>query len=140
MTNLRQKALDRRTLLRGGAACLALPWLDAMQPAMSPPARRLRRAVFVFAPNGVNMDLWRTRSAEGEGGLGPTLAPLRPHRERLTVFGGLEISGGWSHGDGPGDHARAVASFLTCAHPRKTGGADLQAGVSVDQAIARSIA
>ena len=140
MTNLRQKALDRRTLLRGGAACLALPWLDAMQPAMSPPARRLRRAVFVFAPNGVNMDLWRTRSAEGEVGLGPTLAPLRPHGERMTVFGGLEISGGWSHGDGPGDHARAVASFLTCAHPRKTGGADLQAGVSVDQAIARSIA
>ena len=139
MTNLRQKALDRRTLLRGGAACLALPWSEAMQPAMSRPAARRPRAVFVFTPNGVNMELWRSRDAAGAPGLGPTLAPLRPLRERMTVFGGLEISGGRSHGDGPGDHARAVASFLTCAHPRKTGGADLQAGVSIDQEIARQL-
>ena len=140
MSNLRRVALDRRALLRGAGACLALPWLDAMLPAMSRAPRPRARAVFVFAPNGVNMDRWRVRDAFGAAGAGPTLAPLASLRERATVFGGLEIDGGKSHGDGPGDHARAVASFLTCAHPRKTGGADLRAGVSVDQEIARRLA
>ena len=42
-------------------------------------------------------------------------------------------------GDGGGDHARAMASFLTGRHPRKTDGADLQAGISVDQLAAREI-
>src|SRR5205823_4491971 len=41
--------------------------------------------------------------------------------------------------DGPGDHARAGAAFLTCAHPRKTDGADIQAGVSVDQVAAKAL-
>ena len=139
MPNLRRVALDRRTLLRGGAAGLALPWLDAMLPAMTPSPAPKPVAVFIFSPNGMNMQQWRSPSEDGATVCGPTLAPLQGFAPRLTVFGGLEISGGWSHGDGPGDHARAVASFLTCAHPRKTGGADLQAGVSVDQQIARGL-
>ena len=137
--NLRRAALDRRTLLRGGAASLALPWLDAMLPAMTRAPRAKPRAVFVFAPNGMEMGRWRVRGEGRAAELGPTLAPLRPFASRLTVFGGLEIRGGRPLGDGPGDHARAVASFLTCAHPRKTGGADLRAGVSIDQEIARRL-
>jgi hypothetical protein len=35
--------------------------------------------------------------------------------------------------DGAGDHARAVASYLTGVRPRKTLGADLHAGTSTDQ-------
>lgn len=140
MPNLRRVALDRRALLRGAGAALALPWLDAMSPALTPSPRPKPRAVFVFSPNGMDMDHWRVRGgADAAPVAGPTLAPLRALRDRVTVFGGLEIDGGKSHGDGPGDHARAVASFLTCAHPRKTGGADLRAGVSVDQAIAQRL-
>ena len=139
MPNLRRVALDRRTLLRGGAAGLALPWLDAMLPALTPSPAPKPSAVFIFSPNGVNMQQWRSQGDDGATVCGPTLAPLQEFASRLTVFGGLEIRGGWSHGDGPGDHARAVASFLTCAHPRKTGGADLQAGVSVDQQLARAL-
>lgn len=139
MPNLRRAALDRRALLRGAGACLALPCLDAMLPAMTRAPRPTPRVVFVFSPNGMNMDRWRVRGADGATAAGPTLEPLRVLGSRWTVFGGLEISGGRSHGDGPGDHARAVASFLTCAHPHKTGGADIRAGVSVDQAIARRL-
>lgn len=139
MPNLRRVALDRRALLRGGAACLALPWLDAMLPAMSRPPRSAPKALFVFSPNGMDMARWRQRDPDGVLRTGPTLTPLRALEGRVTVFGGLEIDGGKSHGDGPGDHARATASFLTCAHPRKTGGADIQAGVSVDQAIAKEL-
>ena len=111
MPNLRRVALDRRALLRGGAACLAQPWLDAMLPAMTRPPRSKPRAVFVFSPNGMNMDQWRRRDAGGVLQPGPTLQPLGGLGGRVTVFGGLEIDGGKSHGDGPGDHARATASF-----------------------------
>jgi hypothetical protein len=41
-------------------------------------------------------------------------------------------------GSGPGDHARASASFLTGAHPRESG-SDIFAGVSADQVAARAI-
>lgn len=132
-------ALDRRTFLRGGACCLALPWLDAMQPALRRPVASPVRSVFVFSPNGMNMARWRP---EGEGRsttLVHTLAPLQPLRDRITVFTGLALDGGRAHGDGPGDHARAASSFLTCAHPRKTGGADIHVGVSIDQSIAAAV-
>src|SRR5262249_1647072 len=43
------------------------------------------------------------------------------------------------NGDGPGDHARAMAAFLTGCQPRKTSGANIRAGVSVDQAVAARV-
>lgn len=133
------RSLSRRTVLRGLGAALALPWLDAMAPARGRLPASPRRALFVFLPNGVKMDEWRP-TASGQGmDLPYLLAPLSPVRERLTVWSGLAIDGGFAHGDGAGDHARAAASFLTCAHPRKTGGADLHAGVSVDQVLAAAI-
>lgn len=134
------RCLDRRMLLRGAGAAFALPFLDAMERAV--PARGVaapRRALFVFAPNGKKMDEWRPAVAGKLGVLPFLLEPLAPLRDRLTVVSGLAIDGGRAHGDGPGDHARATASFLTCAHPRKTGGADIEVGVSVDQAIAAAV-
>jgi len=52
---------------------------------------------------------------------------------------GLTLDGARDHGDGGGDHARSGASFLTGAHPRKTDGADIKNGVSVDQVAAQAI-
>ena len=139
MRPFRQVALDRRSFLRGSACAMALPWLDAMQPALraAPPAPV--RCLYVFSPNGVNMREWRPRGQGLDAKFGATLQPLEGLRQRLTVWTGLAIDGGRSHGDGTGDHARAGASFLTCAHPRKTGGADLSAGISVDQLIASKV-
>ncbi|MCB9878910.1 MAG: DUF1552 domain-containing protein [Planctomycetes bacterium] len=136
MPFLRRVALDRRAFLRGGAACVALPWLDAMVPALTSPPAPPRRAVFVFSPNGMHMQRWRPVGDGRAAKPGPTMASLEPLWSRLTVFRGLAIDGGRAHGDGPGDHARSAGSFLTCAHPRKTGGEDIHVGVSVDQVIA----
>lgn len=133
MRPFRRLALDRRSFLRGSGAMLALPFLDAMRPAFAPPPAKAPRCVFVFAPNGVHQGEWRPARLEG------TLEPLRALRSRLTTFAGLTIDGGRAHGDGPGDHARAAASFLTCAHPKKTDGADLEVGVSIDQVIAAQL-
>jgi hypothetical protein len=136
MPVLRRLALDRRTFLRGGAACMALPWLEAMHAGLGTPPPPPPRCLFVFSPNGVNVPQWRPEGTGRAAKFVHTLEPLQPLRARTTVFRGLAIDGGRAHGDGPGDHARSASSFLTCAHPRKTGGADLQVGISIDQAIA----
>ena len=135
---IRRRALSRRHFLRGSAgACLALPLLDAMIPALSSPAAPPNSIAFIFAPNGKKMDVW---TPEKKGKLGKrlpaTLEALAPLRGEFSVLSGLGLDGARSHGDGPGDHARAAASFLTSTHPRKTGGSDIQAGVSIDQKLA----
>ena len=139
MPVLRRLALDRRALLRGGAAALALPWLDAMAPALARPPKPPVRSLFVFSPNGMNMSEWRPRGDGPDAKFEATLAPLQPLRARVSVFRGLAIDAGFAHGDGPGDHARAASTYLTCAHPRKTGGADIHVGVSIDQQIAAAV-
>jgi len=137
--SVRRSILDRRSFLRGAGACVALPWLDAMRPACTRRERPPVRSVFLFAPNGKKMDDW-TPAEEGAGFAAPfLLEPLEPLRNKVLVLSGLALDGARAHGDGPGDHARSAASFLTCAHPRKTGGADIHVGVSVDQVMAESM-
>jgi len=55
------------------------------------------------------------------------------------VFSGLAQVTGRALGDGPGDHARATATFLTGVHPYKTGGADFHLGISADQIAAKEL-
>jgi hypothetical protein len=131
-------SLTRRHLLRGAGVALALPWLESLarasgaRRAAAPPLRFL----FVMAPNGAQMERWRP-AEEGElGALPPTLAPLEPWRSHLCVLSGLTHDKARANGDGPGDHARAAAAFLTAAQPRKTAGSDLRAGISIDQLLA----
>lgn len=132
------RELTRRTFLRGAAgAALALPWLESWPAAAAerPPVRLL----FVYVPNGMHMPEWTPAAPGPLRALPPLLQPLAPLREDVLVISGLTLDGARAHGDGPGDHARAVAAFLTCAHPRKTAGEDLQVGVSVDQVAAQRI-
>jgi len=138
-----KKSLPRRTFLRGMGAAVALPFLDAMWPAFGAPARTgaapALRTAFVYVPNGVIMKDW-TPAAEGAGyEITRTLKPLEPLRDHFQVLTGLDHYNGQSLGDGAGDHARAGATWLTGVHPKKTQGADIQAGVSLDQLLAREI-
>jgi hypothetical protein len=64
---------------------------------------------------------------------------LETFHEQLNVFSGLAQVTGRALGDGPGDHARATATFLTGVHPRKTGGADFHLGISADQIAAKEL-
>jgi hypothetical protein len=68
-----------------------------------------------------------------------TLEPLTPYRESLLVLSGLTADKARANGDGPGDHARASAAFLTGSQPFKTDGANIKVGVSVDQVAAQKI-
>src|SRR5215471_1526166 len=97
------------------------------------------RAAFVYVPNGVHMPAWTPAASGSSFELSPILAPLEPVRDDLLVLSGLTLDKARAHGDGGGDHARAMAAFLTGSHPRKTNGAGLRAGVSVDQVAAARI-
>ena len=137
-------SISRRTLLRGLGTTVALPMFDAMastrlltaaEQEMSPPLRM----AFLYVPNGMHMADW-TPSQEGtEYELTPTLQGIKKYRESFNVLTGLTLDGARAHGDGGGDHARSVAAFLTGAHPRKTNGADIQNGVSIDQVTAEQV-
>ncbi len=138
-----KKSLPRRTFLRGIGTTLALPLLDAMVPAFAATrntaARPSIRMGFVYVPCGIIMDRW-TPAADGPGfSFAPIMKPLEPFREQLLVLNGLAQINGNPLGDGPGDHARAGATFLTGVHPKKTEGADIHAGISADQIAAREL-
>lgn len=136
------KQLDRRTVLRGVGTAITLPWLEAMTPnsrAATALEEKPTRMLFMMVPNGIHMSDW-TPSTEGTNfELPTTLQVLAKHRKSLNVFTGLTLDGARDHGDGPGDHARSGASFLTGAHPKKTDGADIKNGISIDQVAAQGI-
>ena len=139
--------IPRRTVLKGLGAVMALPWLEAMGlqtswAAGNTPAKNAapNRMAFLYVPNGVNMDGWRV-GAEGAlpSKLPPILAPLAGVSKDFSVLTGLAADKARPHGDGGGDHARAMSAFLTGAQPRKTDGANIRAGVSADQMAASRI-
>ncbi|MBI4582893.1 MAG: DUF1552 domain-containing protein [Planctomycetes bacterium] len=135
--------LPRRTFLRGLGTALALPFLEAMLPARlfagEVRKRFPRRLAFLYVPNGINMADWTPAAAGPLGRLPRILKPLDPFQADLLVLSGLTQDKARPNGDGPGDHARAAASFLTGCQAFKTHGADIRVGVSVDQVAARMI-
>jgi Protein of unknown function (DUF1552) len=133
-----RKSFPRRTFLRGAGATLALPVLDAMTPALAAETKRPIRMSFIEVPNGIMMDKW-TPAAEGaDFALTPILEPLAPFRDRMLVLSGLDQHQSAALGfEIGGDHPRACTAWLTGAHAKMTSGADLRAGISVDQVAAR---
>ena len=140
------KKLSRRTVLRGLGAAVALPFLDAMYPAFASQvvraAARPVRMAFLYVPNGIVMDDWTPAGALGSTPLGelPRISRgLSAYKNDLTFMSGLTSNGGRALGDGPGDHGRAGAAYLTGVHPKKTSGKDIQTGVSMDQIAAQKL-
>jgi hypothetical protein len=140
---LTRKHLHRRTFLKGMGAAIALPMLDAMTPAFALPAqirKQSLRLAFAYVPNGIVMADWTPKAAGSSFDYSRILKPLEPFRNDTLILSGLAHRNGAALGDGPGDHARAGASYLTGMHPRKTAGADIQNGISVDQIAAQHLA
>ena len=141
--------ISRRTVLRGMGTAMALPLLDAMLPpeggslfaraarAADRERKTPNRMAFLYVPNGQHMPDWTPEKVGADFDLPPILRPLEKVKRQITIISGLAQDGARAHKDGAGDHARALASFLTGCHPRKTHGADIKAGVSVDQVAAQ---
>ncbi|HEU0120541.1 MAG TPA: DUF1552 domain-containing protein [Bryobacteraceae bacterium] len=126
--------LSRRTLLRGAGVSLGLPWLEAMAaPAAAKPPVRLAA---LYMPNGVNVDAWIPKGQGRDFEFSPTLAPLADLRNQVTIVSNL-----WNANSKGGDgHYVKEAAILTCETIKKTPGADIGNGISVDQMAARSVA
>jgi hypothetical protein len=135
-----RKPMGRRTMLRGMGTAMALPLLDAMVPsakAMEEGAAARKRLQVIYTPNGMMMENWTPKTA-GEGyELSPILKPLEPYRDKFTVFSNLGHVQAEALGDGAGDHGRCCGGYLTATHVKKTEGADITAGVSMDQLVAK---
>ena len=140
-----QKALPRRTFLRGVGATLTLPFLDAMVPAASSVARAVtapaRRVGFIYIPNGVIQDQWVPSKTGRNFDLSPILSPLESLRERVLVLSNLAHRQADSFGDGNGDHPRATAVWLSGVHAwerrGRQGTTDIKLGITADQIAAR---
>ena len=139
MNFVTKKALSRREALRGMGAMVALPFLDSMVPALTPlagtaAAPAIQRLGFVYAPNGMFLPNFHPA---GEGGTGyamtPILRPLEAYREQMVVVTGLSNKGIVSPNEGGGVHTRAHGGWLSGVLPKRTEGADIEAGKTVDQ-------
>lgn len=139
------KRISRRTALRGIGISLSLPWLEAMGPLTAwaenaaPQTVAPNRMAILYVPNGINMADWTPKQEGSAFELPPILEPLAGVKDKLLVLTGLTADGARPHGDGGGDHARALAAFLTGVHPKKTDGTDIRNGVSVDQVAAARV-
>jgi hypothetical protein len=115
-------------------AALALPLLDSMFPAMSAAPAPVRRLGVVYVPNGMAMESWLPRT-EGAGfEMTPILQSLAPFRDRLLVLSGLNAP------EGGGTHLGATTKFLTGFPGKATRGGGVEAGMSMDQIVAREFA
>jgi len=138
---MKSKTLNRRTIIRGLGTALSLPLLEAMQPSTAAAAvgSALLRFGYLFVPNGMHMPDWTPTRKGANFDLRPTMEPLGDIKRKVNVLANLTLDGARAHGDGGGDHARSAAAYLTGAHPKKTDGADIHNGVSIDQVIAQKV-
>lgn len=134
---LTRKSLPRRKFLTGMGAAVAVPFMDAMLPALAraqSPRAPLRMA-FVYVPNGIDMRHWNPDYEGALGVLPRTLAPLEPFKSEITLLGNLTHNTGRALLDGAGDHGRCSGSYLTGVQVNKSV-VDVRASVSCDQLVA----
>lgn len=135
-------SLSRRHVLRGLGTMMSLPFMESLAgraSAATKPVIKPVRAAWLYIPNGVNVEQWMPKGDGTSYETSPSLKEIGKHREDFMVISGLMQDWARSHGNGGGDHARATATFLTGCMPKKTAGADIHVGISVDQIAAQKI-
>lgn len=131
----KRRGLGRRAFLGGAGVALTLPWLESLQDKRAFAADGApKRILAYYVPDGVHMPRWRPTVVGTNYDLPTILAPLGDLKAKVNVLSGLANRP--AKPDGPGDHASGTGAFLTVAHPKKTQGADIQNGISMDQVAA----
>lgn len=125
--------LSRRTFLRGCGVSMALPWLDIMRKnASAAKATAPTRIAFFYIPNGVVQTSWHPRETGKGFALSPTLQPLAPIREKITLLTQL----GRVKVPGTDGHAQASSCWLSSARPDELSPAGYPLKRTIDQIIA----
>lgn len=139
---LTRKHIPRRIFLRGVGAAVALPFLDAMTPALRAQSARkpVHRLGFMYAPNGANLSKFKPVGEGTAWEFSPTLSPLADFREHLFIPS--HLANRESEEDpniGLGDHSNATAGWLNGTapgFPRAMREAGMKAGTSADHMAA----
>jgi len=135
-----KRHLSRRTFLSGAGVVVALPFLDAMVPALTPLARAQARPRTrfgaIYVPNGAIMEQWIPEVVGAGFDFKPILKPLEPFKDQMVVVTNLTRS---HPGSQVGDHAVSAAGFLTGVWPKRTEAEDVLANTTIDQVVARQI-
>jgi len=138
---LTKRSLGRRTFLRGMGTTLALPLLDAMVPAASALARTAAKPVlrlgFAYVPNGLILREFLPKTDGPHFEIPRILKPLAAHQKQMTIVSGLANTAGDALDASSGPHSRVSGCWLNGMRARRTEGADIQAGTSIDQHAAR---
>ena len=147
----RHRSMSRRRFLRGVGACVALPalpslvprWVTAAEAAITASTEAAaavpQRMAFVTVPNGVNLEKWWPKVDGKNFELASTMEPLTGLKDQIQIISGLDHVNATPGNDGAGDHARANATLLTGCRAKKTSGADIHVGPSIDQVAAQHI-
>ena len=135
-----KKHLPRRTFLRGAlGAMVAMPFLDAMIPALSAQAKRPFRFGAVYIPNGIYPQMWHPDTTGSAFELKPIMSPLEPYRSHLVTISGMKAPDG--NPDMGGVHMGASAAWLNGIGPVTVQAKFVtRSKKSVDQYIADTIA
>src|SRR5438105_2779743 len=147
----RHWSLSRRHFLRGLGVSVALPALESLrpfrslasevapQPAVSSTGAPVRMAFMEFANGALPQYWWPTGQPGRDFELNRTLEPLNAVKSKIQIISGLDHRNATPGPDGAGDHGRAGGTFLTGVRVRKTQGADIRAGISIDQVAANQV-
>src|SRR2546426_1731796 len=135
-----KKHVSGRMVLQGIGASIALPLLDAMNPAATAWARTAagstpKRFAFIGFPHGAIMDRWSPKQAGTDYEISPILEPLTPLRKDLTIVSGLRNK----PAETPEPHGYIEQGWLTCVKPWDFGKAGPESGVSCDQIAVRHV-
>jgi hypothetical protein len=138
MSFIFKKHIPRRAFLQGIGTAISLPLLDSMLPAQTPLAKPTLRLGLCFIPHGGVMANWTPVGEGTDFKMSRTLTPLEPFRNQVNIITNLahKMAAPGGDGDNGGDHTRSPAVFLNGVHPKRTDGADIQAGVTIDQMFA----
>ena len=133
-----KKVLPRRAILRGIGASVALPLLDAMVPALGQSSKLtepVSRLGYVYLPMGMDPSPWVPQKEGRLESLSPSLEPLNPFIDNVSVISNLEIRDAHT----TGNHASSNCAFLSCVKAKRTEGSDYFLGTTVDQIAAKVI-
>ena len=133
-----KKVLPRRAILRGIGASVALPLLDAMVPALGQSSKLtepVSRLGYVYLPMGMDPNPWVPQKEGRLESLSPSLEPLNPFIDNVSVISNLEIRDAHT----TGNHASSNCAFLSCVKAKRTEGSDYFLGTTVDQIAAKVI-
>jgi len=140
---LTKKAIPRRSFLRGAGVTLALPLLEAMIPAgtalAQTPAKTTPRFVGCFVPHGMAPGYWVPEKEGTDFEIPFCFKPLEPYRNQVTILSGLHSRSAEPPPGVTGADHWVAAAFLCGNKPKKTAGADVYAGTTIDQLIAQKI-